>query len=194
MSDENQEHDFSAPLKGWVSYSRTVNQGNYSSAKIEVGKEFYLGESTHEKAIAELREMVNSQADVLAAAAKPTVTETGFRRGGGRSQQQQQSSPQQQVDYQRVREYASTHDEAETERILTALNWKPFGPGKQGEWAFAKTQQGRLIDSLVPIGELVDILRETGARITVGEYQYLVKSEGRFLNRYHARDGGGGSR
>jgi hypothetical protein len=184
MSHQDQEHDFSAPLKGWASFSRTVNQGNYSSTRIEMGKEFYLSESTHAQAIDELKAIVNTQADAIAATnVKPTPQPQPRRGGGGGGR------PYDPNKYQRIREYASTHDEAETQKVLESLQWKPFGPNKPGEWAFAKTREGDLLGALVPIQELIDALRETGGRIAVGEYEYLVKSEGKFVNRYHKGSG-----
>jgi hypothetical protein len=42
------------PLKGSVSYSRTLNLGDYNSLRVEWIEEFRVGERTHEEVTEEL--------------------------------------------------------------------------------------------------------------------------------------------
>lgn len=44
----------SDPLKAEVSYSRTINLGNFNSLKVEWRQEFRVGENTHERVTEEL--------------------------------------------------------------------------------------------------------------------------------------------
>ena len=69
------------------------------------------------------------------------------------------------------------------EGILDALPWKSFKK-KEGEWAFLRDREGRLIDELQSQKDFVDKVRKEG-QLVVGKYRYQV-SEDKFLNRYYA--------
>ncbi len=69
------------------------------------------------------------------------------------------------------------------ERTLDSLPWKSFKK-KEGEWAFLRDREGRLIDELQSEKEFVDRAKKEG-RVVVGKYRYEV-SEDKFLNRYYA--------
>jgi hypothetical protein len=69
------------------------------------------------------------------------------------------------------------------ERTLDSLPWKSFKK-KEGEWAFLRDREGRLIDELQSEKEFVDRARKEG-QVVVGKYRYQV-SEDKFLNRYYA--------
>ncbi len=69
------------------------------------------------------------------------------------------------------------------EGALDALPWKSFKK-KEGEWAFLRDREGRLIDELQSEKEFVDRVRKEG-ELVVGKYRYQV-SEDKFLNRYYA--------
>ncbi|MGH9920483.1 MAG: hypothetical protein ACRD6W_16635, partial [Nitrososphaerales archaeon] len=71
----------------------------------------------------------------------------------------------------------------ELERTLDGLEWKAFKK-KEGEWAFLRDREGRLIDELQSAKDFVDDVRKQGA-VVVGKYRYQV-SEDKFLNRYYA--------
>jgi hypothetical protein len=73
--------------------------------------------------------------------------------------------------------------EAALARQLDALPWKSFKK-KEGEWAFLRDREGRLIDELQSATEFVDMVRKQG-EVVVGKYRYHV-SEDKFLNRYYA--------
>jgi hypothetical protein len=70
------------------------------------------------------------------------------------------------------------------ERTLDSLPWKSFKK-KEGEWAFLRDREGRLIDELQSEKDFVDRARKEG-QVVVGKYRYQV-SEDKFLNRYYAR-------
>jgi len=69
------------------------------------------------------------------------------------------------------------------EGTLDALPWKSFKK-KEGEWAFLRDREGRLIDELQSEKEFVDKVRKEG-EVVVGKYRYQV-SEDKFLNRHYA--------
>jgi hypothetical protein len=69
------------------------------------------------------------------------------------------------------------------ERTLDSLPWKSFKK-KEGEWAFLRDREGRLIDELQSEKDFVDRARKEG-QVVVGKYRYQV-SEDKFLNRYYA--------
>src|SRR5271169_424575 len=69
------------------------------------------------------------------------------------------------------------------EVTLDSLPWKSFKK-KEGEWAFLRDREGRLIDELQSAKDFVDDVRKQGA-VVVGKYRYQV-SEDKFLNRYYA--------
>jgi hypothetical protein len=69
------------------------------------------------------------------------------------------------------------------ERTLDSLPWKSFKK-KEGEWAFLRDREGRLIDELQSEKDFVDRTRKEG-QVVVGKYRYQV-SEDKFLNRYYA--------
>jgi hypothetical protein len=69
------------------------------------------------------------------------------------------------------------------EKELDELPWKSFKK-KEGEWAFLRDREGRLVDELQSSKEFVDRLRKEG-EVVVGKYRYQV-SEDKFLNRYYA--------
>jgi hypothetical protein len=69
------------------------------------------------------------------------------------------------------------------ESTLDELPWKSFKK-KEGEWAFLRDREGRLIDELQSEKEFVDRVRKEGD-VVVGKYRYQV-SEDKFLNRYFA--------
>ncbi|HVB95691.1 MAG TPA: hypothetical protein VND41_03720 [Nitrososphaerales archaeon] len=69
------------------------------------------------------------------------------------------------------------------EMTLDSLPWKSFKK-KEGEWAFLRDREGRLIDELQSEKEFVDRTRKEG-QVVVGKYRYQV-SEDKFLNRYFA--------
>jgi len=70
---------------------------------------------------------------------------------------------------------------AELEEALESLQWTSFKK-KEGEWAFLRDRDGRLVDELQSSKVLVDRLRREG-EVVVGKYRYRI-SEDRFLNRY----------
>ncbi len=45
-------------LKGWVLCGRTINTGRFNSVKIELGIEFILSESNHEKTMQFLNDKI----------------------------------------------------------------------------------------------------------------------------------------
>lgn len=65
---------------------------------------------------------------------------------------------------------------------LDSLPWKSFKK-KEGEWAFLRDREGRLIDELQSAREFVDRVRKEG-EVVVGKYRYVI-SEDKFLNRYY---------
>ena len=69
------------------------------------------------------------------------------------------------------------------EAALDELPWKSFKK-KEGEWAFLRDREGRLIDELQTETAFVDEVRKKG-ELVVGKYRYQV-SEDKFLNRYFA--------
>jgi len=71
----------------------------------------------------------------------------------------------------------------ELEGILDSLPWKSFKK-KEGEWAFLRDRDGRLIDELRSAKEFVDGVRK-GGEVVVGKYRYQA-SEDKFLNRHYA--------
>jgi hypothetical protein len=71
----------------------------------------------------------------------------------------------------------------ELERTLDALPWKGFKK-REGEWAFLRDRQGRLVDELQSQKDFVDKARKEGS-VVVGKYRYQV-SEDKFLNRYYS--------
>ncbi len=72
---------------------------------------------------------------------------------------------------------------SELEKTLDSLPWKGFKK-KEGEWAFLRDREGRLIDELQSAKDFVDSVRKQGS-VVVGKYRYQV-SEDKFLNRYYA--------
>jgi hypothetical protein len=68
------------------------------------------------------------------------------------------------------------------EATLDSLPWKSFKK-KEGEWAFLRDREGRLIDELQSAKEFVDRVRKEG-EVVVGKHRYVV-SEDKFLNRYY---------
>ncbi|MDG6990346.1 MAG: hypothetical protein JRM99_02860 [Nitrososphaerota archaeon] len=68
------------------------------------------------------------------------------------------------------------------EETLDSLQWKGFRK-KDGEWAFLRDREGRLVDELQSSKGFVDRLRKEGEAV-VGRYRYRI-SEDRFLNRYY---------
>jgi hypothetical protein len=72
---------------------------------------------------------------------------------------------------------------SELEKTLDSLPWKSFKK-KEGEWAFLRDREGRLVDELQSAKDFVDDVRKQGA-VVVGKYRYQV-SEDKFLNRYYA--------
>jgi len=69
------------------------------------------------------------------------------------------------------------------ERNLDSLPWKSFKK-KEGEWAFLRDREGRLVDELQAEKDFVDRVRKEGG-VVVGKYRYQV-SEDKFLNRHYA--------
>ena len=65
---------------------------------------------------------------------------------------------------------------------LDSLPWKSFKK-KEGEWAFLRDREGRLIDELQSAKDFVDAVRKEG-EVVVGRYRYVI-SEDKFLNRYY---------
>lgn len=78
---------------------------------------------------------------------------------------------------------ASPRSRSALEKELDELQWKSFKK-KEGEWAFLRDREGRLVDELQSSKEFVDRLRKEG-EVVVGKYRYQV-SEDKFLNRYYA--------
>jgi hypothetical protein len=78
---------------------------------------------------------------------------------------------------------ASPRSRSALEKELDELPWKSFKK-KEGEWAFLRDREGRLVDELQSSKEFVDRLRKEG-EVVVGKYRYQV-SEDKFLNRYYA--------
>ncbi|MDA4135056.1 MAG: hypothetical protein OK441_05765 [Thaumarchaeota archaeon] len=69
------------------------------------------------------------------------------------------------------------------EKTLNMLEWKAFKK-KDGEWAFLRDMNGRLVEDLQGVTEFVDQLRK-GRQIVVGRYRYSA-SDDKFLNRFFA--------
>src|SRR5208283_384785 len=69
------------------------------------------------------------------------------------------------------------------EKALSMLEWKAFKK-KDGEWAFLRDMNGRLVEDLQGVTEFVDQLRK-GMQIVVGKYRYSA-SDDKFLNRFFA--------
>lgn len=69
------------------------------------------------------------------------------------------------------------------EEVLDSLQWKSFKK-KEGEWAFLRDREGRLIDELQSAKDFVDRVRKED-EVVVGKYRYKI-SEDKFLNRYYA--------
>jgi hypothetical protein len=78
---------------------------------------------------------------------------------------------------------ASLRSRSALEKELDELPWKSFKK-KEGEWAFLRDREGRLVEELQSSKEFVDRLRKEG-EVVVGKYRYHV-SEDKFLNRYYA--------
>lgn len=78
---------------------------------------------------------------------------------------------------------SGVRSKSELERTLDGLPWKAFKK-KEGEWAFLRDREGRLIDELQSAKDFVDDVRKHGG-LVVGKYRYQV-SEDKFLNRYYA--------
>lgn len=68
-----------------------------------------------------------------------------------------------------------------SEETLDSLQWKSFKK-EEGEWAFLRGRDGRLVDELQSSKDFVDRLRKE-SEVVVGKYRYRI-SEDRFLNRY----------
>jgi hypothetical protein len=68
-------------------------------------------------------------------------------------------------------------------KTLEMLDWKSFKK-KDGEWAFLRDMNGRLVEDLQGVTEFVDQLRK-GRKIVVGKYRYSA-SDDKFLNRFFA--------
>jgi hypothetical protein len=75
--------------------------------------------------------------------------------------------------------------EKAVEKALNTLEWKAFKK-KDGEWAFLRDMNGRLVEDLQGVTEFVDQLRK-GRQIVVGKYRYSA-SDDKFLNRFIADD------
>jgi len=71
------------------------------------------------------------------------------------------------------------------EIALKSLPWRPFGPGKKGEWTFATDMNGNLITQLERSHSFVSALRER-SRVDRGGYHYRISQNGRFLHRFPA--------
>jgi hypothetical protein len=84
---------------------------------------------------------------------------------------------------QPVARVSGTKSKSDLEKTLDALPWKGFKK-KDGEWAFLRNRDGRLIDELQSAKDFVDSVRKEG-EVVVGKYRYQV-SEDKFLNRYYA--------
>ena len=69
------------------------------------------------------------------------------------------------------------------EVTLDSLPWKSFKK-KEGEWAFLRDREGRLIDELQSEKEFIDSVKKAG-EVVVGKYRYQV-SEDKFLNRHYS--------
>jgi hypothetical protein len=78
---------------------------------------------------------------------------------------------------------SGTKSKSDLEKTLDGLPWKGFKK-KDGEWAFLRNRDGRLIDELQSAKDFVDSVRKEG-EVVVGKYRYQV-SEDKFLNRYYA--------
>ena len=78
---------------------------------------------------------------------------------------------------------ASPKSKSALEKELDELPWKSFKK-KEGEWAFLRDREGRLVEELQSSKEFVDRVRKEG-EVVVGKYRYHV-SEDKFLNRYYA--------
>ena len=83
------------------------------------------------------------------------------------------------------RQQTETSDKA-LEKVLNTLEWKAFKK-KDGEWAFLRDMNGRLVEDLQGVTEFVDQLRK-GRKIVVGKYRYNA-SDDKFLNRFSADEG-----
>jgi hypothetical protein len=71
----------------------------------------------------------------------------------------------------------------EIEKVLNMLEWKSFKK-KDGEWAFLRDMNGRLVEDLQGVTVFVDQLRK-GRKIVIGKYRYSA-SDDKFLNRFFA--------
>jgi hypothetical protein len=69
------------------------------------------------------------------------------------------------------------------ETNLSLLQWRPFGPGKKGEWTFATDREGRLLQQLEHSSSLLSSLKER-QRVNIGGYNYKMSENGRFLHRF----------
>ena len=81
-----------------------------------------------------------------------------------------------------TRPQAAPKSKSDLERTLDSLPWKGFKK-KEGEWAFLRDREGRLIDELQSARDFVDSVRKEG-EVVVGRYRYQV-SEDKFLNRFY---------
>jgi hypothetical protein len=68
---------------------------------------------------------------------------------------------------------------------LNTLQWRPFGPGKKGEWAFATERDGGLVKQLEQSPSVISALK-THQRLDRGGYHYKMSRDGRFLHRFPA--------
>jgi hypothetical protein len=69
------------------------------------------------------------------------------------------------------------------ETNLSLLQWRPFGPGKKGEWTFATDREGRLLQQLEHSSSFLSSLKEH-QRVNIGGYNYKMSENGRFLHRF----------
>ena len=53
------------PLKGYATLSRTINLGRFSSIRIELSQEFYVGQSTHLETVVELDKRIQEVVKIL---------------------------------------------------------------------------------------------------------------------------------
>jgi hypothetical protein len=70
-------------------------------------------------------------------------------------------------------------------RNLNMLQWRPFGPGKKGEWTFATERNGRLVKQLEQSPLFISALK-AHQRVDRGGYHYKISGNGRFLHRFPA--------
>jgi hypothetical protein len=66
---------------------------------------------------------------------------------------------------------------------LASRQWKNFGAGKEGEWAFATGRDGRLVKELEPAKGVIENLKK-GQQLVIGDYRYKISADGKFLNRF----------